>query len=387
MIRRAAFVLVVLSLLGVPMTRSIWSGGTVWGPSATGTVGKWLPDGAATPSGDPVPDVAVAGHLVLNKIQNAQWSLGPSDYLAELAPGSASLTFTGQLTAAPDDDVVISTGWGTMWAGRVDSVTETRDVSGHYQTTISATDRVGALGSARLRKVNGYKGTLDTIAVALAADAGITLRVTDASVGTYGLATLQKASFFGVTFTGSVLEYINAAARSSNAMLALQPDGSLAAMTREAPTSPPTPVTLTGANAPSIWTKTTAWGNDINRMTWTLADGTDLPDSTWPDDIRAHGERVFSVDYLLDIDVGVGERLAFLDWWAYNNAIVARPTVTNGEFVVSDLSQGALLTLAPLDWVTVDGHDWQVMSMAWSVDSPGQPMRLTVTADDFLNLL
>jgi hypothetical protein len=53
---------------------------------------------------------------------------------------------------------------------------------------------------------------------------------------------------------------------------------------------------------------------------------------------------------------------------------------------VSDFSQTALLTLAPLDWISVNGEDWQVLSMTWSA-TPGQPMRLSITADNLLDLL
>ena len=361
------------------MTTSVWSGGAKWGPSSNTMV--WAPSGA-TPSGRPVPYVAIGGGSINNQLQSASWSLGPSDPFADLTPAGATFTFIGQLSVEPDDDMVVSTAWGPMWGGRVVTVSETLGVDGIYRTTVTATDKVGQMGGAALRKNNGKTGTLVEIIRYLSRVAGVRVTVTDASVGTYGLPSLQRIAYFGETFTGSMLEYLNLAARSSNAMVALQPDGTLRTMTREALPSPPTTVTLSGANAFSSWTTTLAWGNDINRWTFSNPDGTDLPDVSIASDILAHGERAFSVDDFLDVDTGTGVALNFLDWWAYTPA--ARWVVTDGQFVVSDLNQDELLTLAPLDWITVEGEDWQVMSMQWSIDGPGQPMRLTITADDFL---
>ena len=365
------------------MTTSVWSAGAKWGPSSNTMV--WAPSGD-TPSGRPVPAVAIGGTTINNQIQSASWALGPSDPFADLTPSDASFTFIGQLTAEPDDDMVVSTGWGPMWGGRVVSVSETRGVDGLYHTTVTATDKVGQMGGAALRKNNGKTGDLVEIVRYLSRVAGVRVRATDVSVGTYGLPSLQRIAYFGgTTFTGSMLEYLNIAARSSNAMVALQPDGSLRVMTREALPSPPTTVTLSGDNSPSSWTKTLAWGNDFNRWEFSNPDGTDLGGQSIPADILAHGERAFTVDDFLDVDTGSGVALNFLDWWAYTPS--ARWVVTDGQFVVSDLSQEELLTLAPLDWITVEGETWQVMSMRWSIDAPGQPMRLTITADNFLTVM
>lgn len=371
-------------LLVATMTTSVWSGGAKWGPSSNTMV--WAPSGA-TPSGRPVPAVAIGGTTINNQVQSASWSLGPSDPFADLTPADATFTFIGQLSVEPDDAMVISTGWGPMWGGRVVSVSETLGVDGLYRTTVTATDKVGQMGLAALRKVPGKVGTLVEVIEYLARVAGVRVTVTDASTGTYGLITLQRFAYWSQTFTGSMLEYLNIAARSSNAMVALQPDGSLRVMTREALTSAPTTVTLTGDNSPSSWTRTRAWGNDVNRWTLTAPNDVDYEQAI-PADIRAHGERAFTVDNWLDAgDTPPWMALAnpFLDWWAYTPS--ARWVVTDGQFVVGDLDQEELLTLAPLDWITVLGETWQVMSMQWSIDGPGQPMRLAITADSFLTVM
>jgi hypothetical protein len=182
----------------------------------------------------------------------------------------------------------------------------------------------------------------------------------------------------------SVLEYINLAARSSNAIIASQPDGTLATTTREALGGAPSSTALTDSNAPQEWTKTTSSDVDVNRWVLTQPDGNQVAAEDDTADIATYGERAYRVDDYLDQDLGSGVGLAFLDWWGYGGS--QRPVVTNGTFVVSDFSQTALLTLAPLDWISVNGEDWQVLSMTWSA-TPGQPMRLSITADNLLDLL
>lgn len=366
--------------------KTLWSGGVEWGTAVTDRAAAYWQDDGATPTGKPFPDVAIGGNLLTSSLMSATWSLGMSDPLEDLTPSTASLEFKGTISASIGDDVVISTGRGAMWAGRVDTITDERDTKGNHWTTVSATDRIGAIGNARLRKSNGYAGTFETVAERLTKDAGMYLDVVNQSTGTYGLEQLKAYTTFSTTFTGTVLEYIVAAARSSNAMVALQPNGSLAAMTREAPASwPPTAVTLSGSSAPVTWSSTYTIDGNINTWTATNPDGTDQWSGTaQADDAAAHGVNSYDVNPYLQLDTGSGAGLSFLDWWAYTPA--ARYNYT-GDFVVSDFSQTDLLTLAPLDWVSESGTYSQVMSMEWSVDGPGQPMRLTLHTDDFLSHL
>lgn len=361
--------------------RSVWSGGVQWGTAVTARANAyWLDDGRV-PYGMPFADVAVDSVLLTSSLMSVSWNLGISDFLAELSPNTASASFVGQVSASWGDDFVITTGWGTMWAGRVDTVSVTRDTAGDRWTTVTAIDKVGVLGTAELRASNGVAGTLDAIAVSLADAAGVTITVEDTSDGTYGLASLQRFAYFGDTFDGSPLEYINMAARSSNAWFVLAPDGSYIAQTREALPSAPSSVALTGSNAPVSWTTTSSPDASINRWLFSNPDGTEVGGSSDAADIKVYGEHAYRIDQFLDVDTGSGVALAFEEWWAAG--AVHRDVVTNGELVVSDFSQYELLTLSPLDWVTESGDDWQVMSMSWSVAGPRQPMRLVITADGF----
>lgn len=365
--------------------KSLWSGGVEWATAATARAAAYWQGDGTTPTGKPFPDVALDGALVTSSaLMSMTCSLGLSDWLADPSPNSASVTLKGQSTATIGDELVISTGHGVLWSGTVDNIADTMDVNGDHWTTVTATDRIGALGAVRLNKTKGLVGDLVEIATKMAKRSGVNLVVNDVSTGTYGLPQLQWWQYWSQTFTGSLLEYVVIAARSSNAMVALQPDGSLRVMTREALATSPTTVSLTGSNAPSSWTKSTSREGGVNHWAYTTPSGVDI-DQVLSDDIAANGDKTFSVDNWLDagdtppvLQLG----LPFTDWWAYTPT--PRAVVTSGEFIVSDFAQDELLTLAPLDWVTVAGEDWQVMSMTWSVDGPGQPMRLTITADDIL---
>ena len=384
MARRLTLLLV---LLGVALNvKSLWSGGVEWGTAVTDrAAGYWQPDGV-TPTGKPFADVAVGGTLLTASLMSASWSIGPDDYISDLAPDTGTFSFKGTVAAVAGDDVVVSTGQGALWAGRVDTVQDQRDTKGNHWTTVNATNFIGALGTARLRKADGYRNTLDRVIELVARDAGVRIDVVDQSNGTYGLITLQRMAAWSTTFTGTVLDYANIAARSSNAMIASQPDGTIAVMTREAPLSwPPTAVSLTGASAPVTWTTFTTRDGEINRWDFSSPSGTDNS-VTLNSDIYANGEQAFTIDNWLDagdtppwLALGV----PFTDWWAYTPSV---HTTYTGEFVVSDFSS-TLLQLAPLDWVTESGTYSQVMSMQWNVDGPGQPMRLTITTDDFLGRL
>ena len=176
----------------------------------------------------PTIGVTIDGGTVTSQLMSASWNLGINDFLSDLAPNTASLSFKGQLSVSPADAVVITAGGTAMWTGRLDSYVETRDVNGDYWSSVTATDVIGALGAARLRNVSpSYSVELDTEAELRATAAGVTIDVVDSS--SPGLISLNGPN----NWNGDLLAYINEMARVSNAMLALQRDGTIKAWTRE----------------------------------------------------------------------------------------------------------------------------------------------------------
>lgn len=377
--RRLATVLLLILLVAGMNVRTVWSGGGKWGsgtPSGARTDAYWLPDGQ-TPADRPFPDVAIGGTLLTDSLMAASWSLGISDFLADLSPNTASLTFKGQVSGTPGDDVVISTGLGVQWSGRLDTVTQTRDTAGNWWTSITATDRVGALGASEL-DAYAFPGSIDLLdhVAAASADSGVSVTITDDSI--HGLGLLQEAA--EDPYSGSLLAYINGMLRSQNAMAALQRDGTISAVIREAVT--PSPVlTLSGVNAPRDWTLSYSIDVDINRWSvWTtIGPYTDILFGEDAGDIKIYGARSFVSDRFRPFS-----DTYFDDWIAYGGS--QRPTAS-ATLVVTDWSQDDLILLDPFQWITESGTDWQVLSVQHSVTASPYSWAVTMTLDNLLDLL
>lgn len=211
----------------------------------------------------PVLSAAIAGSTVTG-LMAASWSLGPSGFLASLAPSTASLTFTGTVSAALGAPVVITSDAGTQWSGTLDTLTVSTDEAGLVTSTVTATDDLGRMGAATLNDVAPAGGTVATIAGTLATDkGGSSLSFQDDSFRTAPvLDSWAHSHSAGVKYTGSVLGYVQMAAEAANMMLAWSPDGVLHGKTRER-----TPYLPNG----TFDTNTTGWagvaGGAISRVT------------------------------------------------------------------------------------------------------------------------
>lgn len=374
--RRLGAVLLVLLALGAVNTKALWSGGSEWGTASTArAAATWQPDGV-TPSGEPFPDVAIAGRLLTtSNVMAVSWSLGISGFLSDLSPSTASVTMVGQITATMGDPVVISTGWGVAWSGRVDSINETRDVNGDYWTTVTATDNIGALGAAAVVNyaLPALAFSYATQLEALSDVAGIHVDVVDGTSS--GMPNVVWSP--GTGYTGTLLDFMNRMTQAVNGMLAMTRDGSFKLVIRES-VVPSSVLTLTGVNAPTSWTKQANADVDINR--WYVG-------SFWGElgrdqaDINVYGDRPYVSD--TEQQLYASSAAIYADWIAYGGS--QRPIVSDGQLVVSDFSQSALILLEPFQWVTESGTAWQVMSVSHSV-TPGD-WRVTITADNLLDLL
>jgi hypothetical protein len=379
MTRRAllAALLLILVIGGTMNAKSLWSGGVEWGTASTARAAAFWQDDGATPSGRLFPDVAIAGRLLTASCQSASWSLGSPGILDDLGPNTASLSFVGQVTAAPNATVVISTGLGVQWSGRVDTSTQTRDTAGDWWTTVTATDMVGVLGAAVLSNVNVTGGTMAVLAESLAASAGLSMDMVDLSVS--GLPTMSGWGAIGAspTFTGTVLDYVNILARTSNAVARLARDGRVSVVIREALAGAPTALPLTGVDAPVTWSLVYSLDVDVNRWVLTTESPNYVLDTSDAADVAAYGERPYELTTYMDDD-----HPQFDDWVTYGGS--QRPTMS-AELVVASWAQDHLILLEPLQWVSESGTDWQVMSVQHDV-TPGE-WRVSITGDNLLDLL
>lgn len=351
----------------MPVLPAIWDGGSEWGDpvSTDGAEAYWGP--ATVTSGMPTLFLAVNGQLQNNIVQSASFGTGRTDWTSTLAPGNASFRLVGTVDAVPNNYVVVSTEAGPMWAGRVDTITFDKGPDSHIYTNITATDLIGILGQAQLKAASVAAGTLKEVAETLAATAGVSLSVTDASAS--GLPTLLADA----SYDGTVLAYINRAELSSNALLFLMPDGTLRAVIREASDAADiTPIVLSGNNTPSSWTEELSVINGINKWVLTKEDGTVVLSTSDATAIAAYGEHSYIVDDYLS-----NSSSHFTDWVG-TAGDGPRSVVTNATFPIYDYSQD-VLTLAPLDYIEHEGITWQVMSVSHDV-RPGS-WSMSITAD------
>lgn len=357
---------------------SLWSGGVRWGdaaPFGDGTDAYWGSDVVATGrTGKPRLSVAIGGGLVRNQLMSADWTLGRDGWLSTLSPTSSSLSFVDVPIAHINDTIVIGLMSDTeeyhsdaLWVGRVTDIETRRDVgSGKVYSTISATDVIGTLGKAKAPTsiVAGY--TLKTLVERLALDAGVALTVETDQLAT--LPTLNAAT----DIDGSVLDLINRAERSSNALLFLRGSGRLyAAMRDTTGASAVEVIELDGADSPGGWTERTSLGEVVTR--WRLGAGDAWSTDTIATTLDEYGDQTFSAEDLLITDPAPYAAIIASDVMAN-----PRPLVVDAPFPVRDLAQNVLY-LDPLDRVENDGLVWQVMSVSHNV-GPAE-WRMGITAD------
>ncbi len=356
---------------------SLWSGGVRWGDPAQafgdGTDAYWgAPAAASGRTGKPRLSVAIAGGLVTEQLRAASWTLGRPDWLSTLTPTSASFTFVDKPEVHVNDPIVVGLRSDTteyhsdaLWVGRVTGFRTRRDLGDIVTTTITATDVIGVLGQAEAPTSLAAGYTLKTLIEQLALDAGVSLQVDTDPLVT--LPTLIAAS----DISGKLLELVNRAERSSNALLFLRGNGRLyAAMRNSTGASAVTVVNLDGDDSASGWEEDTNLGNVVTR--WKLGN------DTWSTDTDAttleeYGEQAFSATDLLVNDPAPYANLIASDVMANPRAVLV-----DAPFPVTDMGQ-KVLYLNPLDRVISDGTTWQVMSVQHDV-SPAE-WRMNITAD------
>lgn len=222
------------------------------------------------------PTVFVSINGVLQPtLRSAQWRAGRDGWFSDLVPSTASLSFTDAVTGAIGDDILIMTETGLRWRGRVETIRNDKQLgTGDYAGSVTAVDRLAALGISEytgvLGSASGYTlATLIPFVMNLIGMDPVTIVEGDSATALPAL--VNTTAIRGRT----MLEYIQLAERSSNALMTLQPDGSLLAVTRDAIAEPGV-----GING-DFETDTAGWtginGGSIARSTTTpiagVADG------------------------------------------------------------------------------------------------------------------
>ena len=359
---------------------SAWSGGVRWGTTTEDAPAYWEPVSSHPTTGKPELTVAIAGEPVLGELVSASWSLGRGDWFAQLQPSNATFSFVGAANANPKDTIVATTVLGPLWSGIVDAVTYSIDHTGQDISTVSATNITGILARAELEDYDIPSGDLVWLAEHLSRIAGVPMQVSE--VETDGTLPVLDAT---TGYSGSVLGYLNRAERSSNALLAVLPNGTFKVIMRAAfPTGTTTveAYNLVGDNSPSNWDETLALDNVFNAFQLVKSDGTIVLNDQDAASIAQYGLQSFGVDgYLSDSSTHFSEGL---------KDVVAAPRsiLTAASFPVTDLSQHALV-IEPLDYVDRNETLWLVTSVQhevtlsdWRVSITADQSQATIVADE-----
>lgn len=367
---------------------SLWSGGVTWEAAAagTGTQGYWQSSANATArAGIPHLSVAVGGGAVRHTVRHASFGCGKSEWLGSVQPSSASVEVEGAFTFAPMQEVVFGVLSDTtdqhsdaLWVGYVDDINATTETSGRVVSSVSCIDVIGRLGQAKVP---------DTFPVATFPDSGIatTIEMAAAATGTY--LVVEDDSVFSqddgtiVDFEDgeTLVGFLNRCEQADNLNLFCLGSGKLVIQRRWYEGSPdldpaPTPVVLSGTDAPSTWTRRTSpttivnhWGDAGFTLTAAMSESRET-----------YGQRTYasipedgSNGYQQLVDTGVMNE--------------SRPLLSGASFHVTDLGHAALF-LDPNDWVTLDGDTYQVLSTQHDVD-PGRRWSVTITGDSTQALL
>ena len=212
-----------------------WDGGWQWGPASDDArTAYWGPVTAAT---RPVVSVSING-ILQPTVNAASWRLGRDGWFGNLTPCNASLSFVEPATGAIGDPVMIHTDTGLLWTGTLENITTTKRLDdGGYTSTVSAVDGLARHGLARITSVysffSGY--TLATLIPHVMGVLGLDPLVIVEGDSATALPTLLNTTS---VLDKTVLEYLQLAEKSSNALMTLQPDGTLLAVTRDAVVNP-----------------------------------------------------------------------------------------------------------------------------------------------------
>lgn len=323
----------------------------------------------------PAVYLSIGGRSMI-EVSSAQWTLGRNDWFDVLTPNQATFTFVGAPAIDLGEEIQVTTDDGTLWIGDVDRVEVTETTPGQFVTTVGGTDIIGRLGKAVKPPVSVYISggpkegtyrqfpfagdTLEDVANDILSElTGDTITVTIGdSAGT--LPTL-------INWTDpprmTALDLLNNLERTSNAMMALQSDGTIIIVMRDYLTAASVEVIdLAGPDTPYAWSTSLDRSNIINHwvLTQPAFDPTEVLDEKDTASIAAYGDHSYTVDdYLCDTAThfSAGMKAAMA---------VPRAVVSNASFHVTDLAQ-QVLRLEPLTWIAYGGDTWQVMSVSHGV--------------------
>jgi hypothetical protein len=363
---------------------AIWGSGITWGDFT------W---GDTTTSGRPVLYVAADG-VLLGEAYQGRFRLGRSDWFEPMTPQTASFSLVGEHLLAANAELIVSCGQGMLWKGYVDNAVVEYPVGDTTRTTITATDIISRLGRtikapgkvyagpdliARWYEVGGLGDLIAIVEAYLATYApDLSITVTEGvSTGSFPTLTDWYFDAPGPWPKKTLLELLNQAELSSNALMSLQHDGSILVVPRA-------PSGLGSVSMVDVSTGASTWrrGRDTLINRWVLEapayDDATVLDTSDAASVLAYGERTYEVqDFLCTTATHFGS--------AFRTALASPRWIAQYRLPVGDLSDPWLM-LDPLEWVK-DGSDvFQVIGVEHEVSVSDWTVTLDLDASqDALN--
>jgi hypothetical protein len=343
-----------------------WSAGYRWEPSGQLEPTLW----GDVDAGAGWPDVILAGVNVADRCTGVSWTLGRTWWLADPEPATASVALNGRLEGTAlsglklgDRLDIRADPAGPLWTGWIDAITETTEpVDGElaYGLNIGASDAMSRVLSVELYSSLALAaGDLSVRVAQLAAAAGVPTPVRVFILPTIGVlpqlaaVTLAGSSTAPLTLGGHLAD----CERASNAIVAVDRDGTFLVLPRARVVTTPEIVTLDDDSDPNRLERAIATPERV-RNVFTIAGAV----TTIPTSVAKYGRRGY--------DVKSGVSTTPPPYAPETLAALAEPAPFASATVPVDSRTARAVSLSPFDWCRVSTRPtdeyYQALALGWS---------------------
>jgi hypothetical protein len=343
-----------------------WSAGYLWEPSGQLQPSLW----GEVDAGAGFPDVIVDGVLVSDRCTSVAWSLGRTWWLADPEPATASIALQGRLEGTGLAGLVLgdrveirADPVGPLWTGWVDAITETtepQDGELAYGLNIGASDAMSRILSVELYNSLALSaGDLSVRVAQLAGAAGVPtpIRVvvlpTTAALPQLAAVTLTGSSLSPLTLGG----HLGDCEKASNAIVAVDRDGTFLVLPRARVVATPEVVTLDDDSDPNRLERALATPERV-RNVFTIAGTT----TTIATSVAKYGRRGY------DVPSGIASTAP--PYSPETLAALAEPAPFAVADIPIDARTARAVGLSPFDWCRVSTRPadeyYQALALGWS---------------------
>lgn len=346
---------------------ALWTSGDRWEPSGQTPPNLW----GAVDAGVGWPNVIVGGIRVTDRCTGVSWSTGRSWWLADPEPGTATLELQGTIDAElagvgiGTPVAILAEPIGTLWTGWIDGINETtvpQDGELAVGLSITASDALSRILSVQLySSLVLAAGQLDKRLRDLATAAGVPGAPPVRVLQTSGILPQLAA----VTLAGSSAsplqlgDHLSACERASNAIVAMERDGSWLILPRARVVTTPEVITLDGDSDPNELQRAIATPDRVRNVFTIAGTETDIATS-----ITKYGRRGY--------DVPAGVSTTPPPYAPETLAALAEPAPFAVATIPIETRTAVAVPLSPFDWCRVstrpDDELYQALGFSWRAE-------------------